>query len=107
MNLAYSASDVTLVPSIYLDSFPTVVLESMCLGTPVIASVYSGAKEAVIDGVTGYHVNPFDVDDFSEKTLNILRNLDLSHSMSNKSELEFRKRFALEKCVKQYLELLF
>ena len=67
MNLAYSASDVTLVPSIYLDPFPTVVLESMCFGTPVIASVYSGAKEAVIDGVTGYHVNPFDIDDFSEK----------------------------------------
>ena len=107
MNLAYSASDVTLVPSIYLDPFPTVVLESMCLGTPVIASVYSGAKEAVIDGVTGYHVNPFDIDDFSEKTLNILHNLDLSHSMSNKSKQEFSRRFTLEKCVKQYLELLF
>ena len=107
MNLAYSASDVTLLPSIYLDPFPTVVLESMCLGTPVIASVYSGATEAVIDSVTGYHVNPFDMDDFSEKTLNILRNSDLSHSMSNKSEQEFRERFTLEKCVKQYLELLF
>ena len=106
MNLAYSASDVTLVPSIYLDPFPTVVLESMCFGTPVIASVYSGAKEAVIDGVTGYHVNPFDIDDFSEKTLNILHNLDLSHSMSNKSEQEFKKRFTVEKSVKQYLELL-
>ena len=107
MNLAYNASNVTLVPSIYLDPFPTVVLESMCLGTPVIASVYSGAKEAVIDGVTGYHVNPFDINDFSEKTLNILHNLDLSHSMSNRSKQEFRKRFTLEKCVKQYLELLF
>lgn len=106
MNLVYCVSDVTLVPSIYLDPFPTVVLESMCFGTPVIASVYSGAKEAVIDGVTGYHVNPFDIDDFSEKTLNILHNLDLSHSMSNKSEQEFKKRFTVEKSVKQYLELL-
>ena len=107
MNLVYCASDIIIVPSIYLDPFPTVVLESMCLGTPVIASVYSGAKEAVIDGVTGYHVNPFDIDDFSEKTLNILHNLDLSHSMSNKSKHEFSRRFTLEKCVKQYVELLF
>ena len=63
--------------------------------------------QAVINGVTGYHVNPFDIDDFSEKTLNILHNLDLSHSMSNKSKKEFSRRFTLEKCVKQYLELLF
>ena len=107
MNLVYSISDLTLVPSIYLDPFPTVVLESMCLGKPVIASVYSGATEAVIDGVTGYHVNPFDIDDFSEKTLKILHNLNLSHSMSNKSEQEFRRKFTLEKCIKQYLDLLF
>lgn len=106
MNLVYSVADVTLVPSIYLDPFPTVVLESMYFGTPVIASVYSGAKEAIIDRVTGYHVNPFDIDDFLRKTLKILNNLDLARSMNKRSEQEYKNRFTMENCVKKYLELL-
>jgi glycosyltransferase involved in cell wall biosynthesis len=105
MDLAYSISDITLIPSIYLDPFPTVALESMRLGVPLIVSVYTGAKEAVNDGITGFYVNPFDIDDFAEKTLNILHNLDLSNSMSNRSKQEFRKRFTSEICVNKYLDL--
>ena len=106
MHLAYSISDTTLVPSIYLDPFPTVTLESMRLGVPVIASVYSGAKEAVIDGVTGFHVNPFDIDDFTNKVLKLLDDDKLYHSMSDRSKKEFDKTFTLEKCISQYLDLL-
>jgi glycosyltransferase involved in cell wall biosynthesis len=106
MNLVYSISDITLVPSIYLDPFPTVVLESMYFGTPVIASIYSGAKEAVIDGITGYHVNPFDLDDFERKTFKILNNFEQAESMSNESGQEFKKKFTLDKSVQGYLKLL-
>ena len=106
MNLAYSVSNITLVPSIYLDPFPTVVLESMYIGTPVISSVYTGAKEAIIDGVTGYHVNPFDIDDFSIKTLKILNNSELADSMSYYSVQEFKKRFTAKISVNKYLDLL-
>ena len=106
MCLAYGISNLTLVPSVYLDPFPTVVLESMHMGTPVIASIYSGAKEAIIDGVTGYHVNPLDIDDFSEKTFKILDNLELVQSMSNRAQEEFKKKFTVEKNVNKYLKLL-
>jgi len=73
---------------------------------PVIASVYSGAKEAVIDGVTGFHVNPFDIDDFTNKVLKLLDDDKLYHSMSDRSKKEFEQAFTLEKCVNQYLDLL-
>jgi glycosyltransferase involved in cell wall biosynthesis len=106
MNLVYSVSDITLVPSIYLDPFPTVALESMRLGVPVVVSVYTGAKEAVIDGVTGFHVNPFDIDDAASKVLTILYDDQLRYSMSDQSKKEFDKTFTLEKCTSQYLDLL-
>jgi glycosyltransferase involved in cell wall biosynthesis len=106
MNLVYSVSDITLVPSIYLDPFPTVALESMRLGVPVVISVYTGAKEAVIDGVTGFHVNPFDIDDAASKVLTILYDDQLRYSMSDQSKKEFDKTFTLEKCTSQYLDLL-
>jgi glycosyltransferase involved in cell wall biosynthesis len=73
---------------------------------PVIASVYTGSKEAVVDGATGYFVNPFDIDDFADKVSNILYNDKLHHSMSNQSKKEFKQTFTLEKCVNQYLDLL-
>jgi len=106
MNLVYSVSDITLVPSIYLDPFPTVALESMRLGVPAVISVYTGAKEAVIDGVTGFYMNPFDIDDAAGKVLKILYDDQLRYSMADQSKKEFDKTFTLEKCISQYLDLL-
>jgi glycosyltransferase involved in cell wall biosynthesis len=106
MSLAYCSSDLTLVPSIYLDPFPTVVIESMRQGTPVIASVYSGGKEAVVDGITGYLVNPFNISDFSKKILVLLNNYELRKSMSMLSIIEFNKNFTMEICIKKYIKLI-
>jgi len=106
MNLAYSIADITLVPSIYLDPFPTVVLESMRAGTPVIASVYCGAKEAVVDGVTGYTVNPFNIDDFSKKVIKILDDRSHYDILSQNSIARFNDCFTINQCVDQYLPLL-
>ncbi len=58
MRLLYSAADATVVPSIYLDPFPTVCLESMACTRPVIATCMGGAKEVVEDGKTGWVVDP-------------------------------------------------
>lgn len=67
MRLLYCACDAAVVPSIYLDPFPTVCLESMAMSRPVIATTFGGAKEAVIDGVTGWVINPEDTDAFRKK----------------------------------------
>jgi len=61
MKYAYHASDIILVPSICFDSFPNAVIEGMVCGKPVIASIFGGAKEAIIDGSTGVMINPFDL----------------------------------------------
>ena len=106
MNLVYSVSNLTLVPSIYLDPFPTVVLESMSKGVPVIASVYSGAREAVINDFTGYHVNPLNTKDFVRKTMRILNDEVNFSAMSKNSKNEFKNRFTIGDCTKQYIQLL-
>jgi len=106
MNIAYSIADITLVPSVYLDPFPTVVLESMRVGTPVLISVFSGAKEAVVHEGTGYYINPYNIDDFTDRILKILNNKSLHQSMSEASKLHFFKHFLLEQCIERYLSLL-
>jgi glycosyltransferase involved in cell wall biosynthesis len=58
VDLFYDAADVVLVPSIEPDPFPTVVLEAGLAGRPVIVTDLGGAREAVVDGVTGLVASP-------------------------------------------------
>ncbi|MDO8728301.1 MAG: glycosyltransferase family 4 protein, partial [bacterium] len=74
MKLAYAASAMVLVPSLYLDPFPRTVLEAMAAGRAVIGTCYGGAPEAILDGVTGYVVNPFDIKIMAEKVIDLLKN---------------------------------
>lgn len=63
----YAACDIAVVPSIYLDPFPTICLEAMACERPVIATVWGGAKESVVEGATGWIVDPLDTKKFSER----------------------------------------
>lgn len=46
------AADVVILPS-HTEGFPRVVIESMLLNTPVIATPVGGVPEAIVDGETG------------------------------------------------------
>ncbi len=60
MRTLYAACDAVLVPSRCLDCFPTVCLEAMACGRPVLATSWGGAREAVADGITGWVMDPYD-----------------------------------------------
>jgi glycosyltransferase involved in cell wall biosynthesis len=55
-----SAAVALLVPSLWFEGFPMVVLEANAVGTPVIASRIGSLAEIVEDGVTGLLVDPND-----------------------------------------------
>ncbi len=99
LRAAYQLADVVAAPSIYIDPFPTVVLEAMAAGKAVVATGFGGAREAVVDGETGYIVNPFDTDAFAEGLERLLRDSGLRREMGWRGRERVRRCFSLEQQV--------
>lgn len=59
------AARALVFPSLWYEGQPLTVLESLALGTPVIAGDGSAGRESVIDGVTGLWFRQGDVDDLA------------------------------------------
>lgn len=63
----HSFFDVLILPSTNPDPLPTVVLEAMSSGTPVIGYRHGGVTEMVVDGVTGMLADVKDTKDLEHK----------------------------------------
>lgn len=72
--IVFERVDMTLLPSVAKEGLPNVLLESMSMGTPVIASDFGGIPEVVIDGETGLLVMPGDADRLSDVILHLWQN---------------------------------
>ena len=54
----FAAADLSVLPSVAVETFSLAMLESLALQVPMIASDLGGAREAVLDGQTGLLVPP-------------------------------------------------
>jgi glycogen(starch) synthase len=76
---------VVAVPSIVPDCCPTVVLEAMALGRPVVAAASGGIVDLVEDGVTGLLVNPGDAIALSAALSAIVNDRDAAATMGQRA----------------------
>ncbi|MFH1255391.1 MAG: glycosyltransferase family 4 protein [bacterium] len=97
IKLAYKAGDVVVVPSVYLDPFPRVNLEAMAAGKPVVGTCFGGTPEAVIDGETGYIVNPLNVELMAEKIIDLLENPAKAKKFGQAGYDRVKREFTIEK----------
>lgn len=105
LRAAYDLADVVVVPSLYLDPFPTVNLEAMAAGKPVIATCFGGSPEVVMDGETGFIVNPLDSATFAERLQRLLVDRDLRRELGGRGRERIREQFTLDKQVERMLDL--
>ena len=71
----YSAADVFVNPT-REDTFPTVNVESLACGTPVITFRTGGSPE-IIDESSGYVVETDDIDEMEKRIISVCENKDL------------------------------
>jgi glycosyltransferase involved in cell wall biosynthesis len=90
MSIAYSASDVFVIPSL-MDNLPNTVLESLMCGTPVIGFPVGGIPDMIQDGENGLLTQDISVSSLLETLIKFL----------NSSELFDRNKIR-ENAVKKY-----
>jgi len=97
-----AASTAFLNLSTYLDPFPTVNLESMALGVPVIGTRLGGTPEAILDGETGFLVNPFDIDDVAARALALIQDDSLRRRLGEAGKRRVAKLYTVEQMAARY-----
>lgn len=70
----YSLFDIFVLPSIKPDPLPTVVLEAMASGVPIVGYKHGGICEMVIDGRNGLLAEVGNVEDLAEKIKVLVEN---------------------------------
>lgn len=99
------ALDVLILPSVSDEDFPNVVLEAMALGKPVIASNLAGTPEQIDDSVTGFLVEPRNVDQLSDAIYKLLNNASLRRSMGMAALSRFANKFNCQFALSEYSNL--
>lgn len=97
----YVSSDILVLPSLY-DSYPSVVLESLMSGTPVIISNMVGTKDIIINGRNGYVFK--DDKELKDILLKIQKNSELIKNMKKFATQTVKKEFWKYK-IKELLEV--
>lgn len=77
----YQGARFLVVPSLWFEGCPAVILEAMSHGMPVIASRIGGLPEFVEDGVTGLLFEPGNADELAQKIRWLWENPDRCHQM--------------------------
>ena len=99
-----SGVDVGLLAAVPLsEGVPTMVLEAMAAGTPVVATDVGGVTEAVDSGVNGIVVRPLDVNAIAGALSRLAMDAELRASLARRARQTAVDRFALRQCTQVHL----
>jgi glycosyltransferase involved in cell wall biosynthesis len=89
----YGRAAVVAVPS-HREGFGVVCAEAMAQGRPVVAGAVGGLLDLVVDGETGLHVPPGDVESLRAALVRLLADPELRRRLGNAGRERVRERFS-------------
>lgn len=99
----YRNSDVFILPSV-MEGMPSVALQAMSCGLPLIASRVSGFEQILEEEINGYFAGFNNPEEFANAIEKLLKSPELIEKMSRESTRKARQ-FSWERISEQYLEL--
>lgn len=102
---AYGLADVVVVPSVCLDVFPSVTLEAMAAGRPVVVSRFAGTRDIIEEGRTGFVVDALDVEQLAGRIGMLLEDAALAARVGAAGRDLVEGRFTIARCASDYLRV--
>ena len=98
--------DIFVLPSVLPDSFPTVILEAMASGKPVVATRSGGASEMVVNGETGFLIPIGNVEEGRVALEQLIRDPDLREQLGESGRTRVLNTYSLEAFEKKIINHL-
>lgn len=97
----YGKAEVFLFTSNY-EIFGMVLLEAMYFGLPVVSSMNGGASMLIEDGKNGYVIETFDLETWTQKLEDILRDRDKRARMGECAREKILRNFTWERIAEKF-----
>jgi len=94
---------IVVLPS-FAEAFPMTWLETLAMGKALISSDIGWTEELMVDGKTGYTVNPKNHNEFSEKILKLLGDLELCEAFGKSGRDHVADNFSSKIITEQNLK---
>jgi colanic acid/amylovoran biosynthesis glycosyltransferase len=106
-----AAASAFVLPSVIdpdggMDNLPTVIMEAMAAGLPVISTAIGGISEMVIQNETGFLVPPGDVAALARAIERLFDEIGLARRLGERGFQRARELFSIEKNVRSLLALI-
>ena len=105
VNSIQQFSNVIIQKSIK-EGFCLSVTEALWKSTPVVASNVGGIPAQINNGESGFLLDPYDVEGFSERIVYILKNPDEAKAIGEKGKEKVRNEFLITRLLSDYLDML-
>jgi glycosyltransferase involved in cell wall biosynthesis len=106
-----AAASVFVLPSVLdpdggMDNLPTVIMEAMAAGLPVVSTSIGGIPEMVIQNETGFLVPPGDVTALAGAIEKIISDRSLAQKLGQAGHERAQRLFSIEKNVRELCVLI-
>jgi len=88
------------------EGFGLTVTEALWKGTPVVASNVGGIPLQIVDGESGFLLDPQDLDGFADRIVAILQDANLAKELGQKGREWVRKNFLITRHLMDWLNLM-
>lgn len=99
-----NASDAIILPSIFMEDFPNVIIEAMSLGKPVIGTKIAGIPEQINHHKNGCLVKPKDSDALCDSIIHLM-NKDVRETYGIQSKNKYNENYKIEISFNKYKQL--
>lgn len=93
---AIKGLDILVLSSTQPEPFGGVVVEAMALSRPVVATKAGGSLEQVVDGVTGYLVEPGNPEEMADHIERLLQSPERRQTFGARGHARFMEKFEFE-----------